>query len=66
MEEGMQNFDTFDAFEDADEKQGANAYKVHIRVQQRNGRKCITTVQGLKDDLDAKRICRAMKKNFQC
>ena len=39
---------------------------IHIRVQQRNGRKCITTVQGLKDDLDAKRICRAMKKNFQC
>jgi translation initiation factor 1 len=35
-------------------------------VQQRNGRKCITTVAGLLDDLDIKRICRAFKKNFSC
>jgi translation initiation factor 1 len=40
--------------------------KIHIRVQQRNGRKCITTVQGLDDDLDLKRICKAMKKSFNC
>jgi len=33
-------------------------------VQQRNGRKCITTIQGLDDDLDLKRICKAMKKVF--
>ena len=61
----IQNFDAFDAFDDADEKQGDQS-KVHIRVQQRNGRKCITTVQGLADDLDVKRICKAFKKNFQC
>ena len=54
----IQNFDAFDAFDDADEKQGDQS-KVHIRVQQRNGRKCITTVQGLADDLDVKRICKA-------
>jgi len=40
--------------------------KVHVRVQQRNGRKCITTVAGLADDLDVKRICKAFKKNFSC
>ena len=40
--------------------------KVHVRVQQRNGRKCITTVAGLADDLDIKRILKAFKKNFQC
>jgi translation initiation factor 1 len=40
--------------------------KVHIRVQQRNGRKCITTVQGLADDLDVQKITRALKKTFQC
>ena len=40
--------------------------KVHVRVQQRNGRKCITTVAGLADDLDIKRICKAFKKNFSC
>ena len=31
-----------------------------------NGRKCITTVAGLADDLDMKRICKAFKKNFSC
>lgn len=40
--------------------------KVHLRVQQRNGRKCITTVQGLADDLDIQKITRALKKCFQC
>lgn len=41
-----------DAFDD----DRARLKKVHIRVQQRNGRKNITTVQGLDDDLDLKRI----------
>ena len=38
------------------------ASDVHIRVQQRNGRKCITTVTGLAEDLDQKRILRYFKK----
>jgi len=37
-----------------------------FNVPQRNGRKCITTIQGLADDLDVKRICKAFKKNFSC
>ena len=61
----LQTFFT-DAFEDAGDG-GHNAEeKVHVRVQQRNGRKCITTVAGLTDDLDIKRICKAFKKNFSC
>ena len=56
-----------DAFEDAGDKGGVSSEeKVHVRVQQRNGRKCITTVAGLADDLDIKRICKAFKKNFSC
>lgn len=56
-----------DAFEDAGDKGGVSSEdKVHVRVQQRNGRKCITTVAGLADDLDVKRICKAFKKNFSC
>lgn len=47
-------------------KDGAGRGKIHVRVQQRNGRKCITTVQGLDDDLDLKRICKAMKRTFNC
>lgn len=55
------------AFDDDDNnKAGNQADKVHVRVQQRNGRKCITTVAGLADDLDIKRICKAFKKNFSC
>jgi translation initiation factor 1 len=37
---------------------------VHIRVQQRNGKKSITTVQGLADDLDLPKILKALKKSF--
>lgn len=36
--------------------------EVHIRVQQRNGRKCVTTVQGLAEDLDQKKICKFFRK----
>ena len=39
--------------------------KIHIRTQQ-NGKKWITMVQGLDDDLDQARIARAMKKAFHC
>jgi translation initiation factor 1 len=44
---------------------GRGGEKIHLRVQQRNGRKCITTIQGL-DDLDLKSICKAMKRTFSC
>lgn len=64
-------FNAFDAFEDAGGPStsvpgGQQSDKIHVRVQQRNGRKCITTVAGLADDLDIKRICKAFKKNFSC
>lgn len=35
---------------------------VHIRIQQRNGRKTLTTVQGLSSEYDLKKIVRACKK----
>ena len=40
--------------------------KIHLRTQQRNGRKCITTIEGLDKDLDIKRIARAMRRAFNC
>jgi translation initiation factor 1 len=39
---------------------------VHIRIQQRNGRKSITTVTGLSKALDLKRIMKAIKKTNGC
>ena len=41
-------------------EEGRDNSKIHIRVQQRNGRKCITTVQGLAEDLDIKKIAKAL------
>lgn len=37
---------------------------VHLRVQQRNGRKSLTSVQGLAADLDRRKILRALKRTF--
>ena len=64
---GMMNFEAKDAFQEADIASGSGSgNKVHIRVQQRNRRKCVLTVQGLDDDLDLKKICKALRKNLQC
>lgn len=35
---------------------------IHIRIQQRNGRKTLTTVQGLSTDYDLKKIVKVCKK----
>jgi translation initiation factor 1 len=39
---------------------------VHIRIQQRNGTKHITTVSGLSDKLDFKKLVKALKKIYAC
>eukprot|EP00834_Sanchytrium_tribonematis_P002504 NODE_78_length_23230_cov_1.644979.p12 type:complete len:117 gc:universal NODE_78_length_23230_cov_1.644979:13501-13851(+) len=39
---------------------------IHVRVQQRNGRKTLTTVQGLPEDLDQKKMVKYFKKEFAC
>ncbi|BEI79501.1 hypothetical protein CcaverHIS002_0100300 [Cutaneotrichosporon cavernicola] len=40
--------------------------KIHIRLQQRNGRKTITTVQGIPDKYNFSKLLKAMKKEFAC
>jgi translation initiation factor 1 len=37
-----------------------------IRVQQRSGRKTLTTVQGLPKTFDPKKVLKAFKKDFAC
>ncbi|MCJ1405897.1 Eukaryotic translation initiation factor eIF-1 [Xylographa trunciseda] len=39
---------------------------IHIRIQQRNGRKTLTTVQGLPKIFDQKKILKVIKKKFAC
>lgn len=40
--------------------------KVTISVRQRNGRKCITTITGMAEDLDLKKIVSYVKKTYNC
>lgn len=59
----------FDPFADAnaadDTGAGSKDY-IHIRVQQRNGRKSLTTVQGLKKEFNYNKILKDFKKEFCC
>lgn len=57
----------FDPFADADgDDQVVTKGIVHIRLQQRNGRKSLTTIQGLDDKLDLAKLTKAFKKEFCC
>ncbi|PWN53461.1 eukaryotic translation initiation factor SUI1 [Violaceomyces palustris] len=74
----IQNLSAYDPFADLGEDQikapvQGEAKKVqqqqnyvHIRIQQRNGRKTLTTLQGLPKEYDNKKILKAFKKEFAC
>ncbi|CDP20340.1 unnamed protein product [Coffea canephora] len=67
-EHDIQTPTTFDPFADAtadDSGAGAKEY-VHVRVQQRNGRKSLTTVQGLRKEYSYNKILKDLKKDFCC
>ncbi|CAJ0596123.1 hypothetical protein V3C99_006191 [Haemonchus contortus] len=55
-----------DAFEQLEDEHGARQGFCHIRIQQRTGRKTITTVQGVGTEYDLKRIVRFLKKKYSC
>ncbi|XP_048641325.1 eukaryotic translation initiation factor 1-like [Marmota marmota marmota] len=66
----IQNLHSFHPFADASKGDdllpaGTEDYN-HIRIQQRNGRKTLTTVQGIADDYDKKKLVKAFKKKFAC
>ncbi|CAN8100580.1 unnamed protein product [Discula destructiva] len=54
--------------DEADENISSNKVpsKIHVRVQQRNGRKSITTVTGLPKKFSRKKILKQIKKDFAC
>ncbi|GMG98674.1 hypothetical protein Nepgr_000514 [Nepenthes gracilis] len=68
MSELIQIPTAFDPFAEANgEDSGAGAKEyVHIRTQQRNGRKSLTTVQGLKKEFSYSKILKDLKKEFCC
>ncbi|KAL5125839.1 Protein translation factor SUI1 [Glycine soja] len=58
---------SLDPFAEAKETDapGAKEY-VHIRIQQRNGKKSLTTVQGLKKEFSYEKILKDLKKELCC
>lgn len=40
--------------------------KIHLRLQKRGNRKWLTIIEGLDNDLDENRICRHMRRTFNC
>ncbi|THH33936.1 hypothetical protein EUX98_g266 [Antrodiella citrinella] len=68
----VQNLAAFDPFADegdplgTDNDVGSQQNYIHIRIQQRNGRKTLTTLQGLPKEYDAKKLLKAFKKEFAC
>ncbi|PIN22257.1 Translation initiation factor 1 (eIF-1/SUI1) [Handroanthus impetiginosus] len=58
---------TFDPFAEAKDSgaPGAKEY-VHICIQQRNGKKSLTTVQGLRKEFSYEKILKDLKKEFCC
>ena len=54
-----------DDFSDSFDKKFEKRSTIHIRVQQRNGKKCITTISGLPNDLDLKKIVKSIKKTYK-
>eukprot|EP00898_Chlorokybus_atmophyticus_P009284 jgi/Chlat1/986/Chrsp108S01403 len=67
--EDVVNLAPFDAFADAegadDNAKGGVGY-VHLRVQQRNGRKSLTTIEGLPKGADHEKVLRRLRKRLCC
>ncbi|KZT58980.1 eukaryotic translation initiation factor 1 [Calocera cornea HHB12733] len=66
-------FNKYDPFAEGDGEAGinetdnsGNEQYIHIRIQQRNGRKTLTTLSGLPKQYDPKKLLKAFKKEFAC
>eukprot|EP00250_Pteridium_aquilinum_P011442 c20075_g1_i1 orf=886-1230(+) len=60
------NFDPFKEATEANAPGTGSKDNVHVRIQQRNGRKSLTTVQGLKKEVNYNKILKDFKKEFCC
>lgn len=66
----IQNLYSFKPFADA--RKGNDLFPagtenyIHIRIQQRNSRKTLTTAQGIAGDYDNRKLVKVFKKKFAC
>eukprot|EP00736_Rhodelphis_marinus_P008430 Rmarinus@m.29918 len=66
---GIQNLESRDLFAEAEGLAPGKSKKqnlCHIRIQQRNRKKCLTTVDGIPKDIDHKKVLKAFKQMFSC
>lgn len=61
----MANDDSFNSIPEIDQTISTQKQKIHIRIKQRNGKKSITTIEGL-GDLNLQLIIQEMKNKFGC
>ena len=52
--------------EDIEDDKVSFGNKIHIRIQQRTGKKSICLIQGLSPELDLKKILKTWKKTMKC
>eukprot|EP00053_Salpingoeca_punica_P003185 m.41630 g.41630 ORF g.41630 m.41630 type:complete len:113 (-) comp12027_c0_seq1:350-688(-) len=66
----IENLNNLDPFADdiGNDEAGVGKQEgfIHLRVQQRNGRKTLTTIQGISPEYDLKKLVKACKKEFAC
>jgi len=63
----IENLKSYDPFADdggSNQDSSKSQENIHIRIQQRNGCKTLTTVAGLPKEFDLKRILKVLKKEF--
>ena len=64
--ENLKAYNPFDDTTEGEDTGPGDQGLVHIRIQQRNGRKTLTTVQGLSSEYDFKKIVKVAKKEMAC
>ena len=66
--QNIQNLTISDPFADAGEFTSSNfkIKKIHLRVQQRNGKKMITIIEGVPEEFDYRKLLKTFKKTFGC
>ena len=55
-----------DELDDSSQQQILQDQHVHIRTQQRNGKKCITLIQNMPAEYDLKKLVKALRKTYAC
>jgi translation initiation factor 1 len=63
----VENFVSFgNSIADDLEQTTSTTNYVHVRIQKRTNKKCLTIIEGIPKDIDLKKVLRYFKKAFSC